>query len=265
MTQNKRTIAVLFLAAITACAQTSPSGSATHAQLPDWDVVSVKPASPQSCARDAGMRTADDGLSAFCVPLSFVMETAYQWMETSRIIGMPEWAISGQLWNIDAKVAAADVPAFASLSRDDQFRMLRSILAERFHLKVHTEQRAMPLYQLVIAKGGPKLKQATPDDINKSHILGGNAGRIVGVGALLDSLPSLLSSEVGRPVVDHTGLTGRYDFTLVYVPVARAATDQSGGPSLFTALQEQMGLRMTSARGPMDVLVIDSVQPARAD
>lgn len=206
------------------------------------------------------MRTTDDGLSAFCVPLSFVIQTAYQRMEAGRIIGMPEWATSGQLWNIDAKVATADVPTFTALSRDDQFRMLQSLLAGRFHLRAHTEQRPMPVYQLVIAKGGPKLKQAAQADIDKSRIVGGDAGMIEAVGAQLTPLPSLLSREVGRPVIDRTGLSGRYDFTLNYVPATRAAADATGGPSLFTALEEQLGLRLKAAREPMEVLVIDSVQ-----
>jgi uncharacterized protein (TIGR03435 family) len=81
----------------------------------------------------------------------------------------------------------------------------------------------------------------------------------------LTSLPWILNSEVGRPVVDKTGLTGKYDFTLDYVPVAKAATDDSGGPSIFTALQEQLGLKLEPAKAPMDVLVIDAVERPAAN
>ncbi len=263
--QSQHIIAVIVLTAISASGQTVDSVGTTHARMPQWDVVSVKPASPQSCLQGSGMRTTSDGLSAFCVPLAFVIETAYQMMEPSRIIRMPEWASSGQQWNIEAKVATTDMSGFAALSRDDQFHMLRPILAERFHLKLHTEQRPRPVYELVIAKGGSKLKPATQDDINKSRIVGGNDGRIDGIGAQLTPLPSLLGREVDRPVVDRTGLTGRYDFTLDYVPATRAAVDETGGPSLFTALEEQLGLRLKPARELMDVLVIDSVQPAGAN
>ena len=142
--------------------------------------------------------------------------------------------------------------------------MLQPLLAERFHLKVHTEQRHMPVFQLVLAKGGPRIKQAMQDEISKPGVIDGRDGRIQGVGSELASLPSLLSKEVGRPVVDRTGLTSRYDFTLEYVPAVRAAVDETSGTSIFTAVEEQLGLKLKPARQPMDVLVIDSiVLPAR--
>jgi len=126
------------------------------------------------------------------------------------------------------------------------------------------EKREMPVYDLVIAKGGSKLKEATADEGAKgSRMMGGGGGKIEAVGAQLTSLPWMLNAEVGRPVVDKTGLTGKYDFKLEYVPAARAAADETGGPSIFTALQEQLGLKLEPAKEPMDVLVIDSIeQPA---
>jgi uncharacterized protein (TIGR03435 family) len=256
-------VVALVLTMIAAPAQTTGSDRPTHRKLPEWDVTLVKPAQPENCPQGSGIRTTSDGLSAFCVPLLFVIETAYQVMDSNRVIGMPEWVRRGQEWNIDGKVAANDTAIFAGLSRDEQFSMLQPLLAERFHLKAHNERRPMPVFELVVAKGGPKLKHATQDEIGKSRIVGGNSGRIEGVSAELDSLPSLLSREVGRPVVNRTGLTGRFDFTLEYLPATRAAADEIGGQSLFTALEEKLGLRLKSARELMDVLVIDSItQPS---
>ena len=93
----------IFLAAIAASGQTADPPGTTGARPPEWGVASVKPGAPRSCLQGSGIRTTNDGLSTFCVPLSFVIETAYQVMESSRIIGMPEWATNGQRWNIDAK------------------------------------------------------------------------------------------------------------------------------------------------------------------
>ena len=168
------------------------------------------------------------------------------------------------MFDIDAKVAGEDVAAFRKLNREEHSRMLQPLLAERFHLKAHIEQREMPVYNLVVDKGGSKLKAATADDASKGgHMMTNGAGNIDAANALLTGLPGILYNEVGRPVVDKTGLTGKYDFTVDYVPAAKAATDESGGPSIFTALEEQLGLKLEPAKAQMDVLVIDSIeQPA---
>ena len=111
----------ILLAAIPASAQTGESARITHVKLPQWDVISVKPAQPQSCPLGSGIRTTGDGLNAFCVRLLFVIETAYRIMEPSRVIGAPEWVVTGQEWSIDGKVAEEDVATFSNLSRDDSF------------------------------------------------------------------------------------------------------------------------------------------------
>ena len=112
----------------------------------------------------------------------------------------------------------------------------------------------------MLAKGVPKLKTPAQGEIQNSQF-GGSDGEVKWVNAPLTDLKFLLAQETGRPVVDHTGLTGKYDFTLQYTPSARAATDQSGKPSIYTALEEQLGLKLVPMKQPVEVLVIDSLEP----
>lgn len=246
--------------------RTAATTAAQPAAKPlQWDVVSVRPVEPKSCTGDAGMRTTTDGISIFCIPLLFAIEQAYSIREPSRILGAPEW-VKTDRYNIDAKVAAEDVAAFQKLKRGEHNAMLQPLLAERFHLKAHIEQREMPVYDLVVDKGGSKLKDATADDASKgAHMTMDGSGNVDAANALLTGLPGILYNEVGRPVVDKTGLTGKYDFTLKYVPASKAAADETGGPSIFTALEEQLGLKLEPAKEPMDVLVIDSIDKPAAN
>jgi len=244
----------------------APSQSAqAPAELLDWDVISVKPIQEQNCTQGSGWRPLTDGVTFFCAPLVVAIETAYGITEPSRIFGAPDWAKNSGFYDIDAKVAGEDVAAYGKLASKDKNRMLQSLLAERFRLKAQIEQREIPIYQLVLAKGGPKMKEATADEASKAAMMMHGRGKIDSIFMPLTSLPWILNSEVGRPVVDKTGLTGKYDFTLDYVPAAKAAIDDSGGPSIFTALQEQLGLKLEPATAPMDVLVIDSVERPTAN
>jgi uncharacterized protein (TIGR03435 family) len=255
------------------CVAAQPPGTSGHAarsepavpaKLPEWDVVSVKRAEPGKCPgpEGSGLMLPKDGVHIFCLSPQLVIELAYGITEPSRILGVPEWAKSGG-WNIDAKVAGEDVAALGKLSRDDRSRMLQALLVDRFHLKAHIEKREMPVYDLVVAKGGPKLKEATAEEASQAMLLGAVPGKIKCVSMPLSTLPPYLNRELGRPMVDKTGLTGKYDFTLEFVPAAKAGSDETGGPSVFTAVEEQLGLKLEPAKEPMDVLVIDSIeQPA---
>jgi uncharacterized protein (TIGR03435 family) len=250
-------------------AQTMATGAAADqsqpvaAKLPAWDVVSVKPV--QTCTSGSGgIQYTSDGVNAFCVPMLFVVEMAYGIREPSRIVGAPDWVKSSSYYDIDAKVSVEDAAAFGKLSRNEKNRMLQPLLADRFHMKAYLETREMPVYELKVAKGGLKLKAASADEASKSVIGFRGPGKIEAVSRSIDSLPSLLNAEVGRPVVDKTGLTGKYDFTLEYTPAMGAALD-SPEPSIFTAIQEQMGLMLEPAKAPIDVLAIDSIERPAAN
>ena len=243
----------------------APADSAP-AKLPAWDVVSVKPVETQTaCGQGSGWQPTTDGVHIFCLSALIIVEVAYGIMEPSRIVDAPDWAKNSGQYDIDAKVSGDEVAAYGKLPAKDKNRMLQSLLAERFQLKAHMETREMPAYDLVVAKGGPKLKEATADEAEKAWAVDRGGGKIESVSMPLGSLPSFLNAEVGRPVVDKTGLTGKYDFTLDYVPATRAAADESGGPSVFTALEEQLGLKLQPAKEPMEVVVIDHIERPTAN
>jgi uncharacterized protein (TIGR03435 family) len=137
--------------------------------------------------------------------------------------------------------------------------MLQALLADRFKLAAHAEKREMPMFALVIAKGGPRLITT-----NAIGALSGGRGRISITGGddALAVLAFELSWRLGRPVIDRTGLNGRYELTLNWTEddVPSPAANTSGAPSLFTAIQEQLGLKLEATRGPVQVLVIDHAE-----
>ena len=242
-------------------AQRSDSGLA---KLPAWDVISVKQSEAQKC-QGMGMGKTPDGIDMSCVPLLSLIQQAYGILETNRIVGAPEWARGSARYDIHAKVPGVDAAAFSGLGQEDTKRMLQSLLADRFHMKVHLEKRDMPVYDLMIAKGGPKLKAATVEESAKETRLTGGRGKIEAVGAQPSTLRFILGNEVGRPVVDKSGLAGKYDFALEYVPASPGPAEDAGGVSIFTALQEQLGLKLEPSKEPTDVLVIDSINRPAAN
>src|SRR5579884_1711685 len=160
-----------------------------------WDVISVKPMSEQSCANDGGLTVLPDGISSSCLPLAFIVESAYRLLDQDRILGLPKWAESeSQLYGIEARVSGEDASAFGKLSRDDQFRMLQQILTDRFQMKAHIEVREIQAYALVIAKGGPKLKTPAPDEPGSSSF-GTRTGNIEWANSPLTNLKFLLGKE----------------------------------------------------------------------
>jgi uncharacterized protein (TIGR03435 family) len=259
---NRSLVATIVLASLVSPVGISSQLANPPAKPLQWDVISVKPMSPQSCSAGGGLRPLPDGISASCVPLLFVLEEAYATMDSARIVGLPDWAKGSEMYAIEARVSGDDAAAFGKLSRDDKFRMLQQVLAERFHMKAHMEAREMEAYALMIAKGGPKLKQPDANEPSSSQF-GTTTGEVKWANSPLTNLKFLLGSEVGKPVIDKTGLTGNYDFTLNYAPTA--LPDESGRPSVFTALEEQLGLKLVPSKEPVDVLVINSIDQPTAN
>ena len=143
--------------------------------------------------------------------------------------------------------------------------MLLPVLEERFNLKLYRhETREITVYELVVAKGGSKLKESAPDTagtngnpMRRSMLLNG-IGHLESHGTSIDPLAHELSRALGRTVFDKTGLTGNYDYTLEWTPDDGPPTD-TVGPSLFTAVQEQLGLKLEAQKEPVDVVVIDHI------
>jgi uncharacterized protein (TIGR03435 family) len=228
-----------------------------------FDVASVR--SNKSGIRGSGFNPQGNRLTATNVSLFALVEWAYE-MEDFRISGGPAWMKS------DRFDIAAESEGTRSMA---QFRlMLQSLLADRFHLHVHRQAKELPVYELSIAKGGSKLKQGrcigTPNPANPcGGTSGSTRGTLIGRAVSLQTMAKDLSGVLSRVVLDKTMLRGEYDFDLTWTPdetFARGPGDPDApavdpnGPSIFTALQEQLGLTLKPAKGLVDVLVIDRAE-----
>lgn len=238
-----------------AMAQTVPS------RLPQWDVVSVKPA--QMPCSQSMLQPTPDGMKVECLSVQTLVKFAFGITEDSRILGGPSW-LKENFYSIDAKVSGEDAAAEAQVSGEQRLLMLRALLADRFMLKSHRETKDLPIYALVVAKGGSKMKEASPEEVALSRIRTKGKGELDAVATSIDFLPQYLTSELDRPVVDKTGLTGKYDFTLRFAPGTSVEPD-SDAASIFTAVQEQLGLKLEPSKAPLGVLVIDHVEKPGAN
>ena len=192
-----------------------------------------------------------------------------------RIVGGPKW-LSSERFDIEAKADSSTVDRLRTLGRDQRRlqtqAMFQQLLADRFKLAVHWETRELPVYALVVAKNGPHVHEAKELDGNShtSASTGQFTARGVTMADMARTLTQELSGELGRVVIDKTGIAGQYDVVLKWTPDSGTASTSSGadstalpvdsGPSIFTAIQEQLGLRLESTKGPVQVLVIDHVE-----
>ncbi len=212
----------------------------------------------------------------------------YQLLQDAQLVGGPTWLTSDR-FDIVATVAGNPPPEQIPL-------MLRALLADRFKLVIHTERRELPIYALVLArrdgKLGARISPATFDCLAARGRATGapptppapsgrvpcglrfRPGNVVGEGISLAQLADRLAPFVNRVVIDQTGLAGNFDLDLEWTPdqwkpqlaeVPQQPQSIPNGPSLFTALQEQLGLKLEPTRGPVDVLVIDSVSQPTPD
>jgi uncharacterized protein (TIGR03435 family) len=261
----------------------------TAAKLPIYDVSAVKPAKSGMGSR---VLFTADGLTATNVTLKILIKMAYG-VEDDQILAAPSW-FDSQTYDIEAKVDTSEVSELSKLSGDERMIMFQKLLADRFKLALHRETKELPVYALVIAKNGPKLKEAKPGDTYANGLKGldgkpaGHAGmmmwgrdRLTGQVITIASMVPPLSQQLGRTVQDRTGLTGNYDIELHWTPDNaagsimgpprdRAASDsgaaaESPEPSFFTAIQEQLGLKLESRKAPVGVLVIDHAETPAAN
>jgi uncharacterized protein (TIGR03435 family) len=231
-----------------------------------FDVVSIKPSDPLSNRMHIGIGSSGS-FEAGGVNLMSLIAQAYD-VRGFQIVGGTGW-MNDDKYTIVTKDETKD-PTGAELSAmsderrqqlyDRMMGKVRAMLADRFQLKIHRETKEMPVYALTVAKGGPKM-QVSPEDgqndmgLNMSRTDEAKTG-VTGKKVQLHVLTRFLSNQVARTVVDQTELTGKYDFRLVFSPDLGDAT----GPSIFTAVQEQLGLKLDSGKGPVAVIVIDSAQ-----
>src|SRR6185437_1285383 len=238
-----------------AAKQTSQSAAATTAS-PTYDVVSIRENKSGSLKGGAGPTA--DGFRATNVTAAGLLTTAYKF-RNETIFGLPGWARSVH-FDIEAKITDPDREAVKELSDEQRRAMMVALLKDRFHLSAHIETRTLPVYDLVVAKNGPKLKEAKSVTGNgEQHSnLQISGTKLTAVGFPIGALAPTLNGDVGRTVVDKTGLTGIYDFTLKWRPVN--ATADNNDPDLFTALQEQLGLKLVPSKGPVPTLIIDHIE-----
>jgi uncharacterized protein (TIGR03435 family) len=257
-----------MLALAAACALCAASACAQPpATAPAFDVTSIREnvAHDQHTHNSIYNSWADSKFRATNLPLKMLLQFSFDIPE-SRILGVPDWADS-TTFDIEAR---SDAPADEQLAKlpPSQARlqkraMLQAMLAERFKLVSHTESRELPVFNLVVAKGGPGFK---PSDKSGTTIDSGNMRlHVQGSDNTIELLARELTQAVGRVVIDKTGLDGRYDLTLrwtpdnVPTPMINGAPDPNPPPDIFTAVQEQLGLKLEPGKGPVEVLVIDHI------
>lgn len=192
--------------------------------------------------------------------------------QESRVLDLPSWAEDGsQRYEINAKIDDTTLAALKALSPSEQRHrvslMEQQLLAERLHLKVHMDTRDLPIFELVVSKGGPRLTPSQPGEATTVTAIDHQGSTdLTAVGATLNDFahaPMFLSTPAisNHDIVNHTGLTDRYDFKLRYaIERPGADTEPSDAPSLFTAIQEQLGLKLVPTKGPSRVIVVDHIE-----
>ena len=259
-------------------AQTNPASpsSAQSPSIPDWHatagarmsfvVASIRQSKSDVRARSHIYSSPNNGhLIAINVPMKLLLQFAFGIPE-SRILGGPEW-LNTDKYDIEAKADEYIDDQMEKLPSDQgrlmKQQMLQDLLADRFQLKVHHETRNLPIYVLVAARNGPKLKESKA---NGSTVNTGRGYISIKGGASVTTLAEKIAENLDRIVIDKTGIEGRFDIDLKWMPddgaapklngITEASTDSSG-PSIFTAIQEQLGLKLKSSKGLVEVLVID--------
>lgn len=229
-------------------AQTAPSQQ--------FDVSTVKPSNPGSDSNyNYQFKTGHGLLDARNVTLKRFIMGAYA-VGPHQIFGGPDWVYSDR-YDIMAK-------ADPSINDDDVFMaMLQLLLTDRFKLAIHSETKTIPAYVLEVDKKGPKLEKAEGGDSVTSTSTGNNGQvKIVLKNTDMDAFAQRLARNLDLPVVNQTGIKGIFNFTVHWTPDTTAPTKQEAADdvSIFTALPEQLGLRLRSAKAPVQVLVIDHVE-----
>jgi uncharacterized protein (TIGR03435 family) len=230
---------------------------------PAFEVATVKRSPPPEGDRiDINLGTVRNGTLTFGnASLSDCLRFAYGLVSDAQLSG-PDWIKSREV-RFDV---VAQFPPGAT--RDQLPAMLQSLLKERLGLAVHHEQRELSHLALTVAKNGPKLREVQPDPAAPNSI--SIPGRIVGAEMPMQTLAVLLSRFERQTVIDMTGLKGFYEVKLQWTPdfpplVNGAPAEVPPGPSLFTAVQEQLGLKLESRKGPVDVLVVDHADQIPAE
>ena len=234
------------------------------APLPEFAVAAIKlnkTASTVDGIASSYMST-PSGLNVTNMTLQALIRQAYG-IEDNQIAGAPPWLTSDR-YDIEAKVDASDTSALKTLNREQRNQMVQPLIEDRFKLKFHYETRELPIYTLIVTKTGSKMKEIqptiSPEGVKHPGTAGWGDDEIKSSGIAIDQLAHILTQQLKRTVVNKTGLTGNYDFTLKWTPEDSHSRTDTSGPSIFTAIQEQLGLKLEAGKGPIQVLVIDHIE-----
>lgn len=235
--------------------------TASLAQTPEkkaaLDVVAIR-MSQQDDGQDVD---SDQGLfRAHNLTAKRLISLAYT-IDMSQVLGGPKWLDSDR-YDINAKIPAE----FAQQTGTRLPEMIESLLADRFQLSVHREPREVSGFALVTVKKGPKMSPAKPEETGPG--MHSNGRHLTATGVTMEALARRLAREAGGPVIDRTGLAGRFDFELDWTPERLAAavdTPADGPPSIFTALQDQLGLKLESSKVPVSAVIVDRAEKPQTD
>jgi uncharacterized protein (TIGR03435 family) len=223
------------------------------ARAQSFEVAAVKvPQVVSGVPYDIEMTIQHDTVTLTNVSLADCIKFAYGLSSDFQLSG-PDWIKSKELrYDIIAKTAPGT-------TREQALQMMQALLAERFNLALHREQRALAYYALVVAKGGPKMPEASDARASVPTGVQGQL-RIVSNRMPIATVVTILSRYMQAFVVDETGLAGDFEVRLVWTPDDRPIPDDERGASVFTAVEEQLGLKLVSRKGPMEVLVVDRAE-----
>ncbi len=214
----------------------------------EFDAASIKPAPPPQVVGRVSVRTSlstDTGSLTFLnVSMRDLIMQAFK-VQSYQITG-PDW-MSDTRFDVSARFTPGS-------TQEQSQQMLQALLADRFLMKVHSETKDFPIFALVVAKGGSKLK---PTETSGSTSSTSSNGVIHFVGkSTMARFAEYLAQRTDRPVIDQTGLPGAYEFTLDFT----SDDNNTTAPSLITAIQEQLGLKLDATKGPLTSIVVDSVE-----
>ncbi|HEY4380032.1 MAG TPA: TIGR03435 family protein [Acidobacteriaceae bacterium] len=249
----------LFLFAATLAAAPTFAQTATPVQRmakdahPSFAVATIKPHDPSSNRQ--GFNAVGDRYTVRNQSIVTLMMFAYS-IDPHQVVDAPEWARTAR-FDIEGTTDTPGEP-----SQRQQQEMLQKLLTDRFKLKFHREPRELPVYAIQIAKGGPKLPSPANPDADPDQDASGHGTEVTVTITTASMADFILGMQFffDRPIVDRTGLTGRYDFKLRYTHDEARATDPNAPPGLFTAIQEQLGLKLEPVKAPIDVFAIEHVE-----
>jgi uncharacterized protein (TIGR03435 family) len=259
---------LLFAACCTRIASAQANTPPT-VPTPTYDVTTIKPHKPDDNRSMTRWQSAT--YEATNTSLKGLIASAYD-VRMWLIFGLPPWAESAR-YDIQAKISDGDPSALKKLTSEQHQAMILGLLHDRFSLQAHMESKSQPVYELSVLPEGVKFHQSLPlppgegePASKRNWSMNISNGKLTAKRMPIAIFASNLSYQVERVIMDKTGLTGEYDFELTWTPEDKAGKEVDNGtgdtpPAIFTALKEQLGLKLTPAKAPVPTVVVDKVVP----